>query len=252
MPELVLVRHGKTEWVKQNRFAGWADAPLSDQGREEARLAGKILLKKGIRFDCCHTSRLSRARETLDLLLEVLNQSDLPIIETWRLNERHYGILQGMNRARAALEFGNDLIGQWRRDYRARPPAQPRDAEDHPLNDPRYSDVPPDLLPETESLEDAALRVLPWWNDEILPTLRSGKNILLVAHTASIRGLARHIEGLSDEEAEAFRIATCLPLAYRFDDDLTLIEKEEITSGFASQVRRFLNKHKPGKAISWI
>ena len=264
MPSLVLIRHGKTEWVKQNRFAGWADAPLSSTGRDEAKRAAKSLKQKGFQFDCCHTSRLSRASETLDVILKTLGQEDLERSETWRLNERHYGALQGMNRAKAALEFGNDKIGQWRRDFRARPPAQSRDASDHPLNDPRYSDVARDLLPETESLEDAALRVLPWWKEAILPALKADKRLLIVAHTASLRGLVRHIEGLNDEEAEAFRIATCLPLVYRFDENLAvieaenldgvkeLIEKEEITSGLTSKVRRFLNKHKPSKAVSWV
>ncbi len=252
MSSLVLIRHGKTEWVKQNRFAGWADAPLSDSGREEAKLAAKSLKQKGFRFDCCHTSRLSRASDTLDFILRALGQEELERHVSWRLNERHYGALQGMNRAKAALEYGNDRIGEWRRDFRARPPAQPREASDHPLNDPRYSDVPPALLPETESLEDAALRVLPWWEEEIRPTVQAKKCLLVVAHSASLRGLVRHIEGLSDEEAEAFRIATCLPLVYRFDENMAVIEKEEITSGFTSQVRRFLNKHKPSKAVSWV
>ncbi len=252
MSSLVLIRHGKTEWVKQNRFAGWADAPLSDSGREEAKLAAKSLKQKGFRFDCCHTSRLSRSSDTLDFILRALGQEELERHVSWRLNERHYGALQGMNRAKAALEYGNDRIGEWRRDFRARPPAQPREASDHPLNDPRYSDVPPALLPETESLEDAALRVLPWWEEEIRPTVQAKKCLLVVAHSASLRGLVRHIEGLSDEEAEAFRIATCLPLVYRFDENMAVIEKEEITSGFTSQVRRFLNKHKPSKAVSWV
>ena len=252
MSSLVLIRHGKTEWVKQNRFAGWADAPLSDSGREEAKLAAKSLKQKGFHFDCCHTSRLSRSSDTLDLILKALGQEGLERHVSWRLNERHYGALQGMNRAKAALEYGNNRIGEWRRDFRARPPAQPRDESDHPLNDPRYSDVPPALLPETESLEDAALRVLPWWEEEIRPTVQAKKCLLVVAHSASLRGLVRHIEGLSDEEAEAFRIATCLPLVYRFDENMAVIEKEEITSGFTSQVRRFLNKHKPSKAVSWV
>lgn len=252
MSSLVLIRHGKTEWVKQNRFAGWSDAPLSDSGREEAKRAAKSLKQKGFRFDCCHTSRLSRSSETLDIILELLGQEELERHVSWRLNERHYGALQGMNRAKAALEYGNDKIGEWRRDFRARPPAQPRDASDHPLSDPLYRDVSPALLPETESLEDAALRVLPWWEEEIRPTVQAKKCLLVVAHTASLRGLVRQIEGLSDEEAEAFRIATCLPLVYRFDEEMNVIEKEEITSGFTSQVRRFLNKHKPSKAVSWV
>ena len=252
MNTLVLIRHGKTEWAAQNRFAGWADAPLSDSGKEEAQRAGKALRERGFTFDLAQTSYLSRARETLELILDALDLLDLPTEETWRLNERHYGALQGQNRAKAALLYGNDQLAQWRRDYRARPPSQSSDAPDHPCQDPRYADIDPALLPGSESLEDAALRVLPWWEERLAPLIRKGNRVLIVAHTASIRGLARHIEGLSDKQAEAFRIATCLPLVYRFDPELRVMEREEVTSGLSSQVRRLFARHKPGKAISWV
>jgi 2,3-bisphosphoglycerate-dependent phosphoglycerate mutase len=252
MHTLVLIRHGRTKWAKQNRFAGWADAPLSASGRTEARRAGKALKERGFTFDLAQTSYLSRARETLDLVLEVMGLTGLPREESWRLNERHYGALQGENRTTAARIYGNDQLVRWRRDYRARPPAQPDDAPDHPRRDPRYAGVEAALLPDSESLEDAALRVLPWWEDHLAPLIRQGRRVVVVAHTAPIRGLARHIEGLTDQEAEAFRIATCLPLVYRFDQELRVVEREEITGGLSSQVRRFLINHKPGKTISWV
>jgi 2,3-bisphosphoglycerate-dependent phosphoglycerate mutase len=226
MHTLVLIRHGRTEWAKQNRFAGWADAPLSASGRAEARRAGRALKERGFTF----------------LVLEVMGLTGLPREESWRLNERHYGALQGENRATAALLYGNDQLAQWRRDYRARPPAQPADAPDHPRRDPRYAGVDAALLPDCESLEDAALRILPWWEEHLAPLIRQGRRVVVVAHTAPIRGLARHIEGLADQETEAFRIATCLPLVYRFDQELRVVEREEITSGLSSQVRRFFGK----------
>lgn len=252
MHTLVLIRHGRTEWAAQNRFAGWADAPLADSGREEARRAGKALKERGFTFDLAQTSYLSRARETLDLILEAMGLQTLPREETWRLNERHYGALQGQNRAKAALLYGNDQLARWRREYRARPPAQPDGAPDHPRHDPRYADVDATLLPDSESLEDAALRVQPWWEEHLAPLLHRDRRVLVVAHTASIRGLTRQIEGLSDTQAEAFRIATCLPLVYRFDASMNVVEREEIASGFSSKVRRLVAKHKPGKTISWV
>jgi 2,3-bisphosphoglycerate-dependent phosphoglycerate mutase len=252
MNTLVLIRHGRTEWAAQNRFAGWADAPLADSGKEEALRAAKALKERGFTFDLAQTSYLSRARETLDLILEAMDLQAIPREETWRLNERHYGALQGQNRTKAAMLYGNDQLARWRRDYRARPPAQPGDAPDHPRRDPRYADVDAALLPDSESLEDAALRVLPWWEERLAPLLRQGRRVLVVAHTASIRGLTRHIEDLSDAEAEAFRIATCLPLVYRFDSELNVVEREEVASGLSSKMRRLLAKHKPGKAISWV
>ncbi len=249
---LVLIRHGQTEWVRENRFAGWSDAPLSAAGREEAAKAGRALAAQGLNFDLCQTSFLSRARETLEIILDVMGLKGLAVATSWRLNERHYGALQGQNRAKATLAFGKDSIAAWRRDYRARPPAQDRAAPDHPLTDPRYKEIDPALLPETESLEDAALRVLPWWDEEIKPRLTEGRRLLVVAHTASLRGLVRRIDGLNDEETEAFRITTCLPIVYRFDPEMHVRAREEITVDLKGAVRRIVNKYKPGKAIPWI
>ena len=248
---LVLLRHGTTEWAKQNRFAGWADAPLSKSGAEEAARAAKVLAARGFTFDAAFTSQLSRACETLAILRRRLGEAVPEPQSNWLLNERHYGSLQGENRAKAALTHGNEQLTAWRRDYRARPPALDPTDPRHPSQDQLYADVDPERLPGTESLEDAALRVLPFWDRVLAPRLRAGESILVAAHTAPIRGLVRRIEQLSDKETEAFRIATCLPLVYRFDQDLTVRSKEELTSGLTSQVRRLLNKHKSGK-ISWV
>ncbi len=252
MHSLILVRHGKTEWSRQNRFAGWADAELSASGIEEARRAGAALAAAGYRFDLCHTSYLSRAARTLEIMLEALGQSDLPVARSWRLNERHYGDLQGSNRAKMALQHGNEKLANWRRGFDSRPPALPDNDPRLPERDQLYADVDPALLPRGESLADAAARVAPYWREDMVPQLRAGKRLLVVAHTASIRGLVTAIEGLDDTSAAAFRIATAIPLAYSLDDDLKVLEKQTITSGWSSRLRHFLNKRKPGSRISWV
>lgn len=252
MSTLVLVRHGKTEWSSQNRFAGWADAPLSATGKEEAGAAGKTLAATGLHFDLCCTSYLSRAAETLEILLEELDQGEVPVERSWRLNERHYGCLQGFNRAKMAMQHGNDKIAAWRRSFTAEPPPLPDDDPRLPALDPLYAGIDPELLPRTESLEQAAARVAPWWQDFLAPRLRQDQTVLVVAHTSSIRGLVREIEGLSGEAAAAFRIATALPVVYTLDAALQVTGKQELTSGWSSRLRKFINKHKPGSRISWI
>ena len=252
MSTLVLVRHGKTEWSSQNRFAGWADAPLSATGEQEARGAGQALATAGYRFDLCCTSYLSRAARTLEIMLQELQQAEVPVERSWRLNERHYGTLQGCNRAKMALQHGNDQVAAWRRSFDAVPPALPDDDPRLPSLDPLYAGIDPALLPRTESLEQAAARVAPWWRDVLAPRLGQGQTVLVVAHTSSIRGLVRELEGLSGEEAAAFRIATALPLVYTLDAELRVTDRQELTSGWSSRVRKFLNKHKPGTRISWV
>jgi 2,3-bisphosphoglycerate-dependent phosphoglycerate mutase len=252
MSTLVLVRHGKTEWSSQNRFAGWADAPLSATGMQEARLAGQSLAAAGLRFDLCCTSYLSRAAKTLEILLEELGQGDVPVERSWRLNERHYGALQGFNRAKMALQYGNDKVAAWRRSFTAEPPALPDDDPRLPALDPLYAGIDPALLPRSESLEQAAARVAPWWREFLAPRLSQGRNVLVVAHTSSIRGLVREIERLSGEEAAEFRIATALPVVYTLDAELKVTDKQELTAGWSSRLRKFINKHKPGTRISWI
>lgn len=252
MPILVLLRHGKTEWSSQNRFAGWADAPLSAAGRREAQDAGQTLVAADLQFDLCCTSYLNRAAETLEIVLDVMALDGLPIERTWRLNERHYGSLQGNNRAKMALKYGNEQVAQWRRSFTAEPPALADDDPRLPALDPLYAGIDPALLPRSESLEQAAQRVAPWWQENLAPRLRQGQSALVVAHTSSIRGLVRQIEALDDHAAAAFRIATAVPLVYRLNDALEVLEKQELMAGWGSRLRHFLNKHKPGKRISWI
>jgi 2,3-bisphosphoglycerate-dependent phosphoglycerate mutase len=252
MPNLVLVRHGKTEWSNQNRFAGWADAPLSTTGEQEARAAGRSLAAAGFRFDLCCTSLLSRAGRTLEILLEELGRPQVEVVRSWRLNERHYGALQGQVRAKVALQYGNDQVALWRRSFDAAPPELPDGDPRLPSLDPLYAGLDPALLPRSESLAQAAERVTPWWRDFLVPRLRRGDLVLVVAHTSSIRGLVRQIEGLDDNASAAFRIATALPVVYSLDEALRVQDKQEITADWSSRMRNFLTKHKPGKRISWI
>lgn len=252
MPKLVLIRHGKTEWSSENRFAGWADAPLSAAGMKEARDAGQAMAAINLDFDFCCTSYLSRATRTLEIVLEVMGQTGLPIERTWRLNERHYGSLQGNNRAKMVFKYGNQRVAEWRRSFAAEPPALPEGDSRLPSLDPLYAEIDPGLLPRSESLEQAAERVAAWWHDSLAPRLRQGKEVLVVAHTSSIRGLVRQIEGLDDDAAAAFRIATAVPLIYQLDQDLKVLGKRELVGGWSGRVRHFLNKRKPGSWISWI
>ncbi|MEQ8355229.1 MAG: 2,3-bisphosphoglycerate-dependent phosphoglycerate mutase [Kiloniellaceae bacterium] len=252
MSVLVLVRHGKTEWSSQNRFAGWADAPLSTAGEVQARAAGRALATAGYRFDLCCTSYLSRASKTLDILLSELRQANLPIHRSWRLNERHYGGLQGHSRAKMALHYGNEQVALWRRSFDAAPPGLSDGDPRLPSLDPLYAAIDPALLPRSESLQQAAARVAPWWHDFLAPRLRQGKTVLVAAHTSSIRGLVREIESLDDDASAAFRIATAVPLIYTVNEDLQVLRKQELTSGWSSRMRRFINKHKPGRRISWV
>ena len=252
MPKLVLVRHGKTEASSQNRFAGWADTPLSAAGEKEAHDAGGALAANHLDIDFCCTSYLSRAIRTLEIMLTDMGRTGLPIERTWRLNERHYGCLQGHNRAKMALKYGNQQVADWRRSFTAEPPALPEDDSRLPSLDPLYAEIDPDLLPRSESLGQAAGRVEPWWKDSLAPRLRQGKEVLVVAHTSSIRGLVRQIEGLDDDAAAAFRIATAVPLVYQLDEDLKVLEKRELVGGWSSRLRNVLNKRKPGRRISWV
>ena len=252
MSTLVLVRHGKTEWSNQNRFAGWADAPLSAGGEQEARVAGRSLARAGFSFDLACTSYLRRATRSLEIMLEELRQDDLSVERSWRLNERHYGSLQGHNRARMSLQYGNDQLALWRRGFSDEPPALPDGDPRLPTLDPLYAGIDPALLPRSESLEQAATRVAPWWRDTLAPRLAGGASVLVVAHTSSIRGLVREIEGLDGAAAAAFRIATALPLVYALDRDLRVLGRQELAAARRRRLRKFLHRHKPGRRISWV
>jgi 2,3-bisphosphoglycerate-dependent phosphoglycerate mutase len=243
MPTLVLVRHGATEAAEANRFAGWDDTVLSPTGRAEARRAAETLAAAGFAFERCFTSRLSRAVETLACIARRLAPPENLVVRDWRLNERHYGALQGVARGTAIAEYGNAQVVEWRRSYAAVPP--PLDESDPRWREQleRLADVPAALQPRAESLAQAVERVTPVWREAVRPALQRGETVLVVAHTSSIRGLARAIEGLDDAASAAFRIATAVPRVYRLDDDMRPLGRDDLADG--SAVRYWANRLKP-------
>jgi len=222
---LVILRHGQSTWNQENLFTGWHDVPLSERGAEEARAAGRTLAEAGIWFDTSHTSVLLRAVVTQDLAMDELGQRWLPVQRHWRMNERHYGALQGLDKKQTAAEHGEEQVKLWRRSYDVPPPVVARDDPRHPINDPRYRLLPPDVLPGSECLADVVLRVLPYWHDVIVPQLRAGLTVLLTAHGNSLRALVKHLEGISDQSIAELNIPTGMPRKYVFDDLLTITEK---------------------------
>ena len=220
MPELVLLRHGQSAWNLENRFTGWTDVDLSEQGRVEARRAGRQLQEAGYDFDRCYTSVLTRAIRTLWIALDELDRLWLPVAKDWRLNERHYGALQGLDKAETARKHGREQVHEWRRGYAVRPPALAPDDERHPRHDARYRGLPADRLPGTESLADTVARVVPYYEQEIAPAIRGGGRILISAHGNSLRALVKYLDGLSDEAVTGLNIPTGIPLVYTLDDDL--------------------------------
>lgn len=220
MYKLVLVRHGESQWNKENRFTGWYDVDLSDKGREEALEGGKILKEQGYAFDIAYTSVLKRAIRTLWIVMEELDQLWLPVVRTWRLNERHYGALQGLNKAETAAKYGDDQVLVWRRSFDTPPPALDEGDERFPGHDPRYAGIDPRILPRTESLKSTIDRFMPYWHDNIVPQIRAGKRILIAAHGNSLRALVKYLDQVSDEEIVGLNIPTGVPLVYELDDDL--------------------------------
>jgi 2,3-bisphosphoglycerate-dependent phosphoglycerate mutase len=220
MHRLVLLRHGQSTWNLENRFTGWTDVDLSDLGREEARRSGEVLRREGFEFDIVHTSVLKRAIRTMWIALDELDQMWLPVVRHWRLNERHYGALQGLNKAETAAKHGEEQVKIWRRSYDIPPPALTPDDERFPGRDRRYSDLAPGELPLTESLKDTVARFLPHWHDVIAENIRAGKRVFVVAHGNSLRALVKHLDNISDEEIVGLNIPTGVPLVYELDDDL--------------------------------
>jgi 2,3-bisphosphoglycerate-dependent phosphoglycerate mutase len=221
---LVLLRHGESTWNRENLFSGWTDMDLSEAGLREAHDAAAQLSEGGYVFDVAFTSVLKRAIRTLWIVLDDLDQMWIPVHRSWRLNERHYGALQGLNKAETAARLGQEQVHAWRRSYATRPPAlEPGDPRE-PASDPKYSDVSADLLPRTESLADTIARVLPYWESAIAPELQAGRRVLLVAHGNSLRALVKHIDGLTDEEVSALNIPTGIPLVYHLDESLRPID----------------------------
>jgi 2,3-bisphosphoglycerate-dependent phosphoglycerate mutase len=216
--DLVIIRHGQSEANKLNIFTGWRDSPLSPVGVEEARAGGRTLAKEGYRFDIAFTSLQSRAIKTLWLALEEMDQMWIPVVKDWRLNERHYGALQGKNKVEAVAKFGEAQVHQWRRGYATQPPLVETNDPDYPKHDPRYRDVPDGECPRGESLKDVGARVLPYWEREILPLIRAKKKVLIAAHGNSLRALLKHLEGLSEAEIEAVNLPTGIPKVYKLND----------------------------------
>ncbi|POB11276.1 2,3-diphosphoglycerate-dependent phosphoglycerate mutase [Sulfobacillus sp. hq2] len=220
MATLVVIRHGQSQWNLENRFTGWTDVDLSTQGIEEARRAGQLLKAKGIHIDATYTSLLKRAIKTLNIVLEEMDLLWLDVVKSWTLNERHYGALQGLNKAETAAKYGDQQVAEWRRSYNTVPPLLPEGDPRLPINDPKYQSLDPALLPRAESLAMTVQRVLPFWNAQILPVLTRGKNPLIVAHGNSLRALVKSLDNLSDQEIVSLDIPTGIPLVYEFDEDV--------------------------------
>jgi len=220
MHTLVLLRHGESAWNLENRFTGWTDVDLSPKGIEEARAAGRLLKEGGYVFDVAHTSVLRRAIRTLWITLEGMDLMWIPVRNSWRLNERHYGALQGLNKAETAKKFGDEQVKVWRRSYATPPPALAPDDERHPGRDPRYAGLTKDLLPLTESLKDTVARFLPYWHDAIVPDVKAGRRVLIAAHGNSLRALVKHLDAVSDDAIVGLNIPTGIPLVYELDADL--------------------------------
>jgi len=223
MYKLVLLRHGESTWNRENRFTGWTDVDLSEKGVKEAHAAGSLLMDGGFTFDVAYTSVLKRAIRTLWITLDDMDLMWIPVHRSWRLNERHYGGLQGLNKAETAAEYGDEQVFIWRRSYDIAPPELAPDDERSPANERRYADLSDDELPLTECLKDTVARFLPYWEKEIAPAIKSGKRVLIAAHGNSIRALIKNLDNISDEDISRLNIPTGVPLVYELDKDLTPI-----------------------------
>jgi len=224
MKTLVLLRHGESTWNKENRFTGWTDVDLSDRGREEAAEAGRLLREGGFTFDIAYTSVLKRAIRTLTIALDGLDLLWIPVEKNWRLNERHYGALQGLNKAETAAAHGEAQVKIWRRSYDEPPPTLDLSDPRHPSHDRRYAGLTPDELPRTESLKDTVARFLPYWHATIVPSIRAGQRVLIAAHGNSLRALVKHLDQISEADIVELNIPTGIPLVYELDDDLNPID----------------------------
>ena len=220
MKKLVLLRHGESIWNQENRFSGWADVGLTEKGMAEARSAAQLLLQEGYAFDVAFTSVLKRAIKTLWITLEEMDRMWIPVHNSWRLNERHYGALQGLNKAETAAKFGEAQVKIWRRAYATAPPPLPDDDPRLEIDNPRYADIEPGEFPRTECLKDTVARFLPYWHETIAPAVKSGKSVLIAAHGNSLRALVKYLDDVSDEDIVELNIPTGQPLAYELDDDL--------------------------------
>ncbi len=225
MHKLVLIRHGQSQWNLDNRFSGWADVDITAQGMDEARQAGRMLQAAGFSFDVAHTSVLKRAVRTLWGVQDAMDLMWLPVLTDWRLNERHYGALTGLNKAETAAKYGEDQVRIWRRSYDVRPPPLERSANQS-VHDPRYAALDPNDIPDTECLKDTVARVLPYWHAVLAPAIRAGQRVLVVAHGNSLRALVKYLDGISDEDIVGVNVPNGVPLVYEFDDALKPLRHE--------------------------
>ena len=220
MTKLVLLRHGESQWNLENRFTGWTNVDLTEKGEAEARESGKLLKEEGFQFDVAHTSVLKRANRTMEICLDEMGEDNILIKYNWRLNERHYGALQGLNKAETAKKYGDEQVLIWRRSYSTPPPQLDADDEQHPRFDERYSDLDPNDLPASECLKDTVDRFLPYWHESIKPDIESGKRVFIVAHGNSLRALVKYLDTVSDEDIVGLNIPTGVPLVYELDESL--------------------------------
>jgi 2,3-bisphosphoglycerate-dependent phosphoglycerate mutase len=240
MKKLLLIRHGESAWNKENRFTGWTDVPLSEQGVAEAKKAGKVLKKEGFNFKIAYTSYLKRAIKTLWLVLEEMDQMWIPEKKSWRLNEKHYGMLQGLNKSETADKYGADKVQLWRRSFDV--PPQPLEADDerNPKLDPKYATLSPDDIPLTESLKEVIERMIPYWDKEIMPALKEQEEIIVAAHGNSLRALVMHLKNMSKEEILKFNIPTGIPYLFEFDDNMNLVSDRFL--GDPEEIKKLMEK----------
>ncbi len=236
MKTLVLLRHGESTWNRENRFTGWTDVDLTERGVAEARRAGQQLGEEGLQFDVAYTSVLKRAIRTLWIVLDELDQMWIPVHRSWRLNERHYGALQGLNKAETARKYGDQQVLVWRRSYDTPPPTLDSSDERFPGSEPRYADLDPRDIPLTECLEDTVARFLPFWHETIAPDVRAGKRVIIAAHGNSLRALVKYLDDVSDEDIVRLNIPTGVPLVYELDDSLKPVSSRYL--GDADEVQQ--------------
>ncbi|MDD5432754.1 MAG: 2,3-diphosphoglycerate-dependent phosphoglycerate mutase [Candidatus Omnitrophica bacterium] len=240
MKKIVLLRHGESTWNKENRFTGWTDVDLSDKGKEEAKAAGVVLKKEGFVFDIAYTSVLKRAIRTLWMALDELDLMWIPVYNSWRLNERHYGSLQGLNKSEMAAKYGEDQVLIWRRSYDIQPPALEAKDPRFPGHDPRYKSLDKKDVPYTECLKDTVARFLPYWHEVIAPSIKEGKRVIIAAHGNSLRALVKYLDNVSDEEIVKLNIPTGIPLVYELDDNLKPIKHYYL--GDQDEIKKAMDK----------
>ena len=238
MKKIVLLRHGESAWKKENRFTGWTDVDLTEKGVEEAKRAGDLMKKEGFVFDKAFTSYLKRAVKTLDCVLDRMDQDWVPVEKSWRLNEKHYGQLQGLNKAETAAKYGDEQVLIWRRSFDVAPLPLGEDDPRNPRFDIRYREVPDEELPRTESLKDCIERIMPYWHCVIFPTLKVANQLIVAAHGNSLRGIIKHLKGISDQDIVSLNLPTAVPYVFEFDDDLRL--KKDYFLGDPEEIKKLM------------